>query len=53
MALFLPVPIAEEDRKLTSILFSHFIVVPQGFMNALNALTKPFEAPQRSVKIKI
>ena len=35
-------------------LFSYFFVGPQkGFMKALKAFIKPFEAPQRSVKIKI
>ena len=28
-------------------------VPPEGFMKALKAFIKPFEAPQKSVKIKI
>ena len=35
-------------------LFSHFFVVPEKvFMKVFMAFIKPFEAPQRSAKIKI
>ena len=43
-------PIPDEEGKL-NFLFSHFIVVSQKVL--LKAFIKPFEAPQRSVKIKI
>ena len=36
------------------VLFSHFFVVPQKYLwRPLKVFIKPFEAPQRSVKIKI
>ena len=52
--LILPVPIPDEERKLTYIfIFTLLCGAPKGFVKALKALIKPFEAPQRSVKIKI
>ena len=51
--LSLPDPGRREKINL-NIIFSHFFVVPQKvFMKSLKAFTKPFEASQRSVKIKI
>ena len=47
--LTLPVPIPDEEKKLSEIfIFTLLCGVLKGFMKA-----KPFEAPQRSVKIKI
>ena len=40
-------------KKKLKFLFLHLFVVPQGFMKAFKALIKPFETPQKSVKIKI
>ena len=54
----LPVPYISEScieiKSYIKFLFSHFLVVPQkGFMKAYKAFIKPFEAPQRSAKLKI
>ena len=63
--LTLPVPIPYEDKKLTEIFILTLLCgASKGFMKALKGLhktfwgtlkafIKPFEAPQRSVKIKI
>ena len=45
----LPVPIPIGRREKVRFLFSHFFVVPH---KVFKAFIKPFEAPQRSVKIK-
>ena len=46
--------LGQREKINLKFLFSHFFVVPQKiFMKALKAFTKPFEAPQRSAKIKI
>ena len=48
------VQIPDEKRKLTYIfIFTFLYGVSKGFMKALKALIKPFEAPKRSVKVKI
>ena len=48
-----PVPIPDEEKKWTWIFFfKPLCCVSNGFMKALKAFIKPFEAPQRSVKIK-
>ena len=47
LTLTLPITIPDEERKLT--FFTILCGASKGFMKAL----KPFEAPQRSVKIKI
>ena len=50
--LTLPVPTPDEEKKLTSIfIFIFFCGASKGFMKALKAFIKTFEAPQ-SVKIK-
>ena len=49
-----PVPIPEEERKITEISIITLLCGPlKGFMKASKAFIKPFEAPQRSEKIKI
>ena len=49
-----PVPIPNEEKKLTEIFIFQFLCsVLKGFMKALKAFIKLFQAPQRSVKIKI
>ena len=51
--LTLSVPIPDEDKKLTYIfIFTLLCGASKGFMKALKALIKPFEARQRSVKNK-
>ena len=51
--LTLPVTIPDEEKKLTQ-LFNHTsFEVSKGFIKALKAFIKPFEAPQRTAKIKI
>ena len=46
--------IPDEERKLTKIFFFTLLCdASKGFMKALKAFIKPFEAPQRSVKKKI
>ena len=54
MMLTLNVPIPDKVKKLSKI-FIHTLPfgASKGFMKALKAFIKPFEAPQRSVKIKI
>ena len=48
------VPTPVEEKKLSSIfIFLLLFGTSKGFMNALKAFIKPFEAPQRSVEIKI
>ena len=52
--LILAIPILDEEKKLRSIfIFILLCGASKGFMKALKAFIKPFEAPQRSVKIKI
>ena len=52
--LTLPVPIPAEEKKLSEIfIFTLLCGASKGFMKAFKAFIKPFEAPQRSVKIKI
>ena len=52
--LTLLVPISGKERKLTKIfIFTLLCDASRGFMKTLNAFIKPFEAPQRSVKISI
>ena len=57
MLLIYPVAIPDKEKKLTSIfIFTLLCGASKGFMKALKALKafiKPFEVPQRSVKIKI
>ena len=44
----------QKEKINFKFLFSHFFVVPQKVLwKAIKAFTKPFKAPQRSVKIKI
>ena len=50
--LTLPIPIADEERKL-KLYFHTSLWCRKGFMKPLKAFMKPFEAPQRSVKIKM
>ena len=52
--LTLPVSIPDEERKLTYFFISTLLCgASKGFMKAFKAFIKPFEAPQRSVEIKI
>ena len=54
LILTLPVPLLDEEKKLSQIfIFSLLCGVSKDFMKELKAFAKPFEAPQRSVKIKI
>ena len=57
MALTLPAPCISETyikMKITQIfIFTRLCGASEGFMKAIKAFIKPFEAPQRSVKIKI
>ena len=54
MHLTLNVPIPDKVKKLSSIfIFTLLCGALKGFMKALKAFIKPFEAPQGSVKIKI
>ena len=49
-----PVPIPDEERKLTEIfIFVLLCGASKGFMKPLKAFIKPFEAPQISAKINI
>ena len=51
--LTLPAPIPDEGKKLIEIfIFTLLCGGTKGFMKVLKAFIKPFEAPQRSVKIK-
>ena len=46
--------VPEQREKLTeSFIFTLRCVASKGFMKALKAFTRPFETPQRSVKVKI
>ena len=51
--LTLPTPIPDKEKKLTEIFIfiSLLCGASKGFMKALKGLHKPFEAPERSVKI--
>ena len=50
----LPVLIPDEEEKLSLIfIFTFLCGASKGFMKALKAFIKAFEASQRSVKIKI
>ena len=52
--LTLRVPIPDNEKKLSEIfIFTLLCGALKGFMKTLKAFIKPFEAPQRSVKIKI
>ena len=52
--LTLNIPIPDKVKKLRKMfIFTLLCGVSKGFMKALKAFIKPFEAPQRSVKIKI
>ena len=53
--LTLPAPIPDEEKKLTKKIstFTFLCGASKGFMKALKAFMKLFEAPQRNVKIKI
>ena len=52
--LTIPVPIPEDERKLTQIfIFTLLCGASKDFMKALKVFQKPFEAPHRCVKIKI
>ena len=51
--LTFPILIPGEDKINLGFLFSNFLVVIQKvFMKTLKAFIKPYEAPQRSLKIK-
>ena len=51
---YIPSPILDEEKKLTYIfMFPLLCGASKGFMKTLKAFIKPFEAQQRSVKIKI
>ena len=53
-SITLPVPILEEERKITQIfIFTQLCGDSKGFKKVLKAIIKPFEAPQRHVKIKM
>ena len=52
--LTLPATIQDKEKKLTYIfIFTFLCGASKGFMKALKTFIKPFEAPQRSVKIKL
>ena len=49
--LTLPVPIPDEEKKLSCIfIFALLCGASKGFMKALRAFKKPFEAPQEVSK---
>ena len=53
MILTLPVPITDEEKKLTEIfIFALLCGVSNGFVKAFKAFIKPSEAPQRKAEIK-
>ena len=53
-SLIFPVPIPDGERKLMWIfIFTLLCGVAKGFMKALKAFVKHFEAPQGSVKISM
>ena len=52
--LNLSVPITDKEKKLSKIFVFKFLFgASKGFMKAFKAFIKPFEAPERSVKIKL
>ena len=52
--LTLSVTTPDEEKKITAIFIFTLLCGPsKGFMKVLKAFIKPFEAPQKSVKIKI
>ena len=54
LALTLPIAIPDEEKKINKIfIFTLLCGASKGFIRALMAFIKPFEAPKRSVKIKI
>ena len=54
MNLTLPVPIPDEEKTLTEIfIFTFLCGASKSFLKAFKGFIKPFEAPQRSAKIKI
>ena len=51
--LTLPIPIPDEEKKLTQFFVSHFFCgTSKGIMMAFKAFIRPFDAPRRSVKTK-
>ena len=51
--LSLPVRMPDKEKKITWIfIFTHLCGASKGFIKAFKTFIKPFEAPQRSVKIK-
>ena len=51
LTLYIPIP--DKKKELTQIfIFKLLCDASEGFMKALKASIKPFEAPQKSVKIK-
>ena len=54
ITLILPVPILDAERKSTYVfIFILLCGASKGFKKAFKAFIKPFEAPQRSVRIKM
>ena len=54
MLIKLPIRILDNEKKLTLIfIFTLPCGASKSFMETLKAFAKPFEVPQRSVKIKI
>ena len=52
--LIIPVTIPDEEKKSTYIfIFTMPCGVSKSFMKVLKTFIKPFEAPQKSMKIKI
>ena len=52
--LTLPAPISDEEKKLTQIfIFALPCGASKGFMKTFKASIKPFEAPERNVKIQV
>ena len=50
----LPFPMPDEKKKLTQLFILIFLCgASKGFIKAFKAFIKPYETPQRSVKIKI
>ena len=47
------VPIPDEEKKLSEIFILTLCGASKDFMKALKTFIKPFEAPQKSIKIKI
>ena len=52
LTLTLTVSIPDGERKSYIFIFTHYIAL-KGFIKALKAFIKPFEASQRSAKIRI